>query len=114
MGETRDLYLQGTEQLREVERGGITFHIWIRGDDDLGDILRPNTVQQRPDVELVWPHAIQWCDRTIEDVIAPSKFSCGLDGLDVLRTFDHTDDARLSLGIRTYGTGIDSRHITAG
>ena len=60
------------------------------------DILQ-SIVEQFPKLQIVGPNSLYRRDRPMQDMIQPVVGSCALDGLDVERLFDHTDDRPVAL-----------------
>lgn len=95
-GETKRL-----EKAGQVHGGGFAFDVGVGAQDDLGDRMVAQPVEEFLDAKLVGTDTIDGIDGTLKHVIAPAVFAGALDGNDVSGFFDDTDDRRVAPVIGT-------------
>src|SRR5262249_52709616 len=59
-GDASDTNTKRSQQLREIERGRLTFHVGVGGQNDLGPPAALEAGEQLPDLDVVGPDPVQW------------------------------------------------------
>src|SRR5439155_24967484 len=105
-GDAGDPRREGLEQLAEVDGRGLALHARVGREDDLLDRLALEPAQELADLEVLGPDAVQRRERPQEHMVAAAKLPRAIEREEVVRLFDHAQEAAVAPGVATDAAGI--------
>jgi hypothetical protein len=100
-GNTGDREAERFKESRQIHGGGFAFDVGVGTQNDLRDRMIAQPVEELFHAKLIGTDTIDGIDGTLKHVIAPAVFAGALDGNDISRLFDDTDDRRIAPVIGT-------------
>ena len=102
-----------SDETLEVCGGGFALDGGIGGEDDLSKRSGREADDELTDFEIGGRDAVEWRNGAVQDVESPVKFVGGLDGDEVLRGLDDTEEIFVAHGVRASFTGRNFAEVLA-
>lgn len=103
---TARCHAERPQQTAEVHRGGFTFDVRVRAQDDFGDRLGLDTTKKLRHSDLFWPNAFDGIQATLKHVVSTSELLSLLDRNDVPWFLDNTENAIFPTGVGAHHAAI--------